>query len=294
MAIEKFKGKFTNQANDCTTLLNKTIQDLKDYCLTGLYAYLCTKPDTWEPNYKELMNHGNCSKTKIYKLLNKLIELNLITVETIRDKKGKFKFNHYTVLLSPNSPFPKKWEMDTKNPFPKKWEMDKTNSPFPKNEEMDKTRMNTESHPFPILREVDFAESHIEEVVINKTSSSFFNEMEKERILRIRSESKNLMEIKDEEFLKICETHVKTDTPKNLNYNKPQRIHGLCKLIASGDFAPPVTYSKTKKTQKEYVENIRLTEYQEYAGKIKSGIKLGLIPKTTAILNYDEWIRNSN
>jgi len=125
MSIEKFKGKFTNESNGCTTLINSTIQNIKDFTVLGLYVYLCSKPDSWEPNYKELMFHTTYSKGKVYKLLNKLIELNLMTVQVVREK-GRFLHNHYFIHLHPLKPFLENEEMDTSlintdvSPFPQK------------------------------------------------------------------------------------------------------------------------------------------------------------------------------
>lgn len=127
MAIEKFKGRFTNEANGCTTLVNETIQNISDLMVLGLYTYLCTKPDTWEPNYKEIMSHFKLTKTTTYKYLNKMLDLGLMSKVEVREK-GRFAYVHYFVHLRFMTPFPKKWEAVKAplnielSPFPKKWD----------------------------------------------------------------------------------------------------------------------------------------------------------------------------
>ena len=145
MAIEKFSGKFTNEANGCTTLINSTIQNITDLNVLGLYTYLCSKPDSWEPNYKEIMNHFKLTKTTTYKYLNKMIELGLMSRKEVREK-GRFSYTHYFVHLRPIEPFPKKWEsvedhinIDV-SPFPKKWDPVQPETVIP---ETYKTKINT-------------------------------------------------------------------------------------------------------------------------------------------------------
>ena len=126
MAIEKFSGKFTSEANGCTVLVNSTIQNIDDLHVLGLYTYLCSKPDSWQPNYKELMTHFHLTKTTTYKYLNKMISLGLMSKKEVREK-GRFAYVHYFVHLHPIGVVSKKDESESLinsdvSPFPKKWD----------------------------------------------------------------------------------------------------------------------------------------------------------------------------
>lgn len=98
MAIEKFTGEFVNNTKGFTTLLTKVVQSITEFDVLGLYVYLCSLPETWQPNAKHLMKHTGYSKDKIYRLLNRLEELGLMTAQEIRDK-GRFSIYRYTVHL---------------------------------------------------------------------------------------------------------------------------------------------------------------------------------------------------
>lgn len=130
MSIEKFSGTFSSEANGVTVLINSVIQSIKDFSVLGLYTYLASKPDTWEPNYKELMRHTGYSKDKIYRLINALLTERLMTAIEYRDK-GKYLKKHYTIHLH-RQPFPENKEMVNEKPFPEK--------PFPENKETYKTK----------------------------------------------------------------------------------------------------------------------------------------------------------
>jgi hypothetical protein len=98
MSIEKFSGTFSSEANGVTVLVNSVIQSIKDIGVLGLYTYLASKPDTWEPNAKEIMRHFEFSKDKVYRLINALIKEGLMSMKEIRDK-GKFAHYSYTIHL---------------------------------------------------------------------------------------------------------------------------------------------------------------------------------------------------
>lgn len=111
MSIEKFSGQFKNHSRGCTVVLTKTVQEIKDFDVLGLYVYLCSKPESWSPNALELMNQTGYGKNKIYRLINALLNLGLMTVRKIR-KAGKFVEFEYTVHLFPVSPVLQKPEVD--------------------------------------------------------------------------------------------------------------------------------------------------------------------------------------
>ena len=105
MSIEKFTGQFKNEARGCTVVINSTIQAITKFDVLGLYVYLCSKPETWAPNAKELMRHTGYSKEKIYRLIKDLMATGLMTVCEKREK-GRFAHYEYTVHLHPVSPRP--------------------------------------------------------------------------------------------------------------------------------------------------------------------------------------------
>jgi len=108
MSIEKFTGQFKNEANGVTILINSTIEAIKDVEALGLYVYLCSKPDAWKIHYREIMRHFNIGKEKAYRLLNTLMDVNVLTRIEIREK-GKFKEFLYMLYLRPvcaPTPFP--------------------------------------------------------------------------------------------------------------------------------------------------------------------------------------------
>lgn len=134
MSIEKFNGKFSSEANGVTVLINSVVQSIKDFSVLGIYTYLASKPDTWEPNAKELMKHTGYSKDKIYRLINALLAEGLMTVKTVREQ-GRFLHFSYTIHLH-KQPVPENKEMAC-TPFPEKQD---PAQPVPENKEAYKTK----------------------------------------------------------------------------------------------------------------------------------------------------------
>lgn len=114
MSIEKFTGQFKNEARGCTVVINSTIQAITKFDVLGLYVYLCSKPETWAPNAKELMRHTGYSKDKIYRLINDLMATGLMTVCEKREN-GRFAHYEYTVHLHP---IPRPENQEALNPSP--------------------------------------------------------------------------------------------------------------------------------------------------------------------------------
>lgn len=114
MAIEKFKMQFVNETQGFTILLTQVIQSIKELDVLGLYVYLASKPPSWKPHPKELIEHTKYSKDKIYRLINRLIELKLLSSKEIRNK-GKFSYFEYTLHLSPCPEKPDTVKPDTEN-----------------------------------------------------------------------------------------------------------------------------------------------------------------------------------
>ena len=104
MSIEKFSGSFTKEDNGCSIVINETIQGIKDPAALGIYCYLITKPPTWEPNIKELMTHFDMSKDKTYRLIDHLMEINLLH-RSQKNENGRFSTYTYTLFLKPRPDF---------------------------------------------------------------------------------------------------------------------------------------------------------------------------------------------
>lgn len=98
MSVEKFSGQFKNETKGCTVVINSTIQSIKEFDVLGLYVYLCSKPESWQPNAKEIMHHTGYSKDKTYRLINRLLDMGLMTARAIREK-GRFLHYEYTIHL---------------------------------------------------------------------------------------------------------------------------------------------------------------------------------------------------
>jgi hypothetical protein len=100
MSIEKFEGKMTKEDSGCTIVINSTMQSIYDFEALGLYAYLLSKPSGWIINPANLMKHFDCKKDKLYRIINKLIDIKLLSRITNR-KKGQFCGYDYHLHLKP-------------------------------------------------------------------------------------------------------------------------------------------------------------------------------------------------
>ena len=87
--IEKFTGKLEKEDPGFTLFHNDTIQNITNAGALGIYCYLTTKPKNWPINVKEISSHFNIGKDKTRNLLNYLININALSVKTVREK-GRF------------------------------------------------------------------------------------------------------------------------------------------------------------------------------------------------------------
>lgn len=118
--IDKFDGSFDQEESGCTIFVNETINLIRNLDAAGFYSYLMCRPSRWKLNVKQLTNHFECNKDKIYKLIDILIELGLLTRTQIRSQ-GKFVRYHYRVHLRPinkqlDQPLPNPEKPDTVKP----------------------------------------------------------------------------------------------------------------------------------------------------------------------------------
>lgn len=96
--IEKFEGNFDKEEIGVTIIPTKTLNDIRSPECLGIYVYLLGRPSGWKLNIKQLCDHFQCGKDKMYRILNWLIEETLITCTMIR-QNGRFTKPHYRVLL---------------------------------------------------------------------------------------------------------------------------------------------------------------------------------------------------
>lgn len=99
--IQKFKGDLSEVDGGGTILFTKIIQLIQDSNTLGVYCYLASKPDEWEINPKEIINHfSNLGRDKVYQILSDLCRLRLVVRKEIRSK-GKFVEFVYYLYLAP-------------------------------------------------------------------------------------------------------------------------------------------------------------------------------------------------
>src|ERR1700730_7963141 len=110
MAIEKFKGSFKIEKSGCTTLVNKTINYIRNSDALALYTYLSCRPDNWDLNVKQIMSHFEWGRDKTYKSLTKLQDLFLLKKIDHREQ-GMFIKHEYCLFLRPISPLPENKEV---------------------------------------------------------------------------------------------------------------------------------------------------------------------------------------
>lgn len=96
--VEKFEGTFEKEELGVTIIPNESINYIRNAEALGLYLYLLGRPTGWKLNIKQLKEHFQCNKDKIYKLLNYLMAEGFISKTSIREH-GRFARNHYRVHL---------------------------------------------------------------------------------------------------------------------------------------------------------------------------------------------------
>ncbi|CAB4148559.1 hypothetical protein UFOVP855_38 [uncultured Caudovirales phage] len=188
MTIEKFSGSFNKEESGCTIVVNSTIQDIKDINCLAIYSYLVTKPPGWIINAKEVASHFSMSKDRLYKTINKLLELRLLKKESIRDK-GRFVSFVYTLFLKP---FPENKE--TVEPFP---DSPVPVLPFPENKDAYKTK-NIQNKEF-IKKEKIYKKEKIDLPIIQP------NEYQETYFLEQSSNNQNIVAVKSPSSLSSFE-----------------------------------------------------------------------------------------
>lgn len=100
MSIEKNKPNFLRHANKgFTTILNETINAIRNHTALAIYTYLAAKPEGWEIINKDIMNHFYIGRDLCRKGMDYLKILNLLKIESERDDKGRIVSWH-TILCA--------------------------------------------------------------------------------------------------------------------------------------------------------------------------------------------------
>lgn len=119
----------------------------------AIYAYFCSYAgagDTVFPTRDKICEDLGIGKTRFYKHFQLLLDFGYIEVEQIRDERGKFKHNIYTLT---DKPVPKIVDNSTDNIVDKG--SDKKDVPCPQNDDTDKNKVNSAFHPCPQNRDTD-------------------------------------------------------------------------------------------------------------------------------------------
>lgn len=125
--VEKFEGTFEKEEFGVTIICNETLNSIRNPESLGVYIYLLGRPKGWKLNAKQLCEHFQCGKERIYRILNFLLTEGFITCITQRDK-GKFSRFHYRVHLRKSTMIEKPVDFEIDQPI---------------------TRASIDSSPFP-------------------------------------------------------------------------------------------------------------------------------------------------
>lgn len=90
MTIEKNnKNTLQHEESGFTTLLNSTMNNIKNTAALGVYCYLAGKPSGWIICKKELQNHFSCGREHIDTCMKFLKNIGAIEITLNRDNQGK-------------------------------------------------------------------------------------------------------------------------------------------------------------------------------------------------------------
>lgn len=250
--IDKFDGSFDQEELGCTIFVNETVNSIKDLAAGGLYAYLICRPKDWKLNVKHLTTLFDCSKDKIYRLIDVLISLNLLTRTEIRNK-GKFLHYHYRIHLRK-----KITQSVQKPPRPEKPDTVKPDTVFPdayktnilplQNKEITTTTTETK----PVV------------VVVNDFSKSLTEHEQSLLAICYENNPFETTNIKNgDDFLRAA---LYSLLNRDMNITRQQRLHGIIKLVKHRSFAEPIGWvsqiTKTQKIPEDY-------DFKKYANNVK-------------------------
>jgi hypothetical protein len=265
--IEKFEGSFSTEQGGCSIFINSTINFITEGFALGIYTYLMCRPEGWMLNAKQLAAHFGCNKDKIYKSLNFLKDLGLLTSSPIREK-GKFLKLHYMVHLHPqNQPesqlnkeiSPRLEKPDVVKPDVEKADAYKTKNI--QNKDNKKTTTTNEDQKIDDL---------------SSSSDFIINEKADSKLLQLRDEylPDDVFDRNDREFLKQCSHHL--DNGDKTRFNFSRRFKGLESIIKAGFFETPAGYNERKVVKSMFTpEEVALIhKYSHALRMVELGAKL--------------------
>lgn len=252
--IEKFEGSFSTEQGGCSIFVNSTVNLINCIDAAGIYLYLMCRPSGWKLNAKQLMQHFDCGRDKIYKCLTSLKDLGLLTSELVRDKTGKFSKPHYTVHLHPQTKLNKEISPRTEKPY--------TEKPDTVNQDTYKTK-NIKNKDNKKTTTTGKTEKSNSSSVITPEIDKKLLSLRDEYIYRKQNREHDPdIDRSDEEFLRQCSHHL--DNGDKQKYNLVRRLKGLETIIKSGFFETPAGYKENKivKSTLTPEENALLAKYQ--------------------------------
>jgi hypothetical protein len=252
--VDKFDGSFDQEESGCTIVINQTVNSIKDLAAGGLYMYLLCRPKTWNLNIKHLTTLFNCSKDKIYRLIDVLISLKLLTRTEMR-QKGKFLHYHYRIHLRNNFN-----QIEQVLPFPEKPDTVK-----PDTEKPDAYKTN--------ILPLEIKEVKTTTTTQTPVSSSFFTKKQKDEFLELKLYSDLRT---DEKFIEHCQFHI--ENQKN-DMVKHQRIYGLKSILfalnESGDhfsargFKEVIQQKTKEEAEEEHLQRVKRMQELNRQEKIR-------------------------
>lgn len=120
-----------------------------------------------------------------------------------------------------------------------------------------------------------------------RTIFNSLNELERCRLIKRIGEGKNRRFMPGNILRKIFTTvknRIKNEQVKNST--TVQLVHQNLLNRATGAYNKTSSFLKRKEGEFSFS-----SDYQEYVGRIKSDISLGLLPKETKVIDYDEWLQ---
>ena len=104
MSVQKYV--VSREESGFTLLKNTAVQGLTDIEALGLWAYLYSLPKNWFFYKDQIKNHFKIGRERLNRLLKVLQDCNLIRMENLRDKKGRFL--HVNIVVYNGSEFAQK------------------------------------------------------------------------------------------------------------------------------------------------------------------------------------------
>lgn len=211
--IEKFSGQFEKEDSGCSILINSTVNNIHDMALLGLYCYLACRPPGWKIHPKHLIKHFKCSKDKVYKMLNGLIDMGLLSVKQIRDK-GRFVGTLYKLHTKPCKSTDSKADL----PCLEKPDTEKPDAYITKNV-VNKDKNNISSH----MKENCTDKEEPEKPTPPPKPDKPREENKKSRLVATSTDVANTKKIKIQEYIDVWNKHAGSIGCPLVGNNKRQR-----------------------------------------------------------------------